>query len=108
MGANRLGLVDLLDRLRMDVAVAQAGMGGGIAGAPLAAAVANAGGLGIIGLSPPAQLRAAIGQVRAEAPGRAVAVNLLMPFVRRGHIETCLGGPVDVVVLAFVCGKTTI
>jgi nitronate monooxygenase len=76
-------------------------MGGGLAGAPLAAAVAEAGGLGTLGLAPPSQLQISIDQVRAEAPGRAVAVNLLMPFVRRSHVAVCVDARVDVVVVAF-------
>ena len=36
--------MDVLDRLRLDVPVAQAGMGGGLAGPELASAVAAAGG----------------------------------------------------------------
>lgn len=94
-------MVDVLDRLRLDVPVAQAGMGGGIAGASLAAAVANAGGLGTLGLVTARQLRRAIDRVRAEAPGRAVAVNLLLPFLNRGHVDVCVRARVDVVVLAF-------
>ncbi|MCV7195671.1 NAD(P)H-dependent flavin oxidoreductase [Mycobacterium angelicum] len=93
--------MDLLDRLRLDVPVGQAGMGGGLAGAPLAAAVANAGGLGTLGLVTPRQLRAAIDQMRADAPGRAVAVNLLLPFTTRRHVAVCVQARVDVVVLAF-------
>jgi nitronate monooxygenase len=93
--------VDLLDRLRVDVPVAQAGMGGGLAGAELAMAVAAAGGLGTLGLAPPGQLREAINLVREGAPGRAVAVNLLMPFVRRSHVDTCADSRIDVAVMAF-------
>jgi nitronate monooxygenase len=93
--------MDIADRLRLDVPVGQAGMGGGLAGGRLAAAVAKAGGLGTIGLATPRQLRTSIDQVRAEAPDRAVAVNLLMPFVRRHHVAVCVDARVDVVVLAF-------
>lgn len=93
--------MDLLDRLRLDVPVAQAGMGGGLAGASLAGAVAKAGGLGTLGLVTPRQLRAAIDHMRAEAPDRAVAVNLLLPFTTRRHVAVCLQARVDVVVLAF-------
>ena len=93
--------MDIADRLRLDVPVGQAGMGGGLAGAPLAAAVAKAGGLGTLGLAGPGQLRAAINHVRAQAPGRAVAVNLLMHFVRRSHVAVCVDEHVDVVVVAF-------
>jgi nitronate monooxygenase len=93
--------MDIADRLRLDVPVGQAGMGGGLAGASLAAAVAKAGGLGTLGLVAPRPLRASIHQLREEAPGRAVAVNLLMPFVRRRHVAVCVEAHVDVVVLAF-------
>jgi nitronate monooxygenase len=92
--------VDIADRLRLDVPVGQAGMGGGLAGAPLAA-VAKAGGLGTIGITTPRQLRTSIDLVREQAPSRAVAVNLLMPFVRRHHVAVCVDARVDVVVLAF-------
>lgn len=93
--------MEIADRLRLDVPVAQAGMGGGLAGARLAAAVAQAGGLGTLGLVSPGRLRSAIEQVRAQAPGRAVAVNLLMPFARRSHVEVCIEHRVDVAVVAF-------
>lgn len=76
-------------------------MGGGLATAPLAAAVAKAGGLGTLGIAGPRQLQAWIGQVREQAPGRAVAVNLLMPFVRRQHVAVCVDARVDAVVVAF-------
>jgi nitronate monooxygenase len=93
--------MDIADRLRLDVPIGQAGMGGGLAGAALAAAVANAGGLGTLGLVTPRQLRAAIGETRERAPGRAVAVNLLMHFVNRHHVAVCVQSRVDAVVLAF-------
>lgn len=96
-----LRVMDLLDRLRMDVPVAQAGMGGGLAGPELAAAVAQAGGLGTLGLMPADQLGQAVRQVRDGAPGRAVAVNLLTPFLRRRHVLACADAEVDVAVLAF-------
>ncbi|WP_197696130.1 nitronate monooxygenase, partial [Mycobacterium sp. E1715] len=93
--------MDIADRLRLDVPVAQAGMGGGLAGAALAAAVAEAGGLGTLGIATPRRLRASIDEVRERTPGRAVAVNLLLHFVHRGHITACVDAGVDAVVLAF-------
>jgi nitronate monooxygenase len=93
--------MDLLDRLRLDVPVAQAGMGGGLAGPELAGGVAVAGGLGTLGLAPPAELREGIREVRSAAPDRSVAVNLLMPFVRRSHVEACVESRIDVAVVAF-------
>ena len=76
-------------------------MGGGLAGPEMAGAVAAAGGLGTLGLSPPADLRKAVRQVRDAAPDRSVAVNLLMPFVRRSHIHACVESGIDVAVIAF-------
>src|SRR5262245_7832457 len=81
-------------------------MGGGLAGPELAAAVAAAGGLGTLGLLPPAQLREAISEVRAAAPDRSVAVNLLMPFVRRSHVDACVQSRIDVAVVAFGIDRT--
>jgi NAD(P)H-dependent flavin oxidoreductase YrpB (nitropropane dioxygenase family) len=100
--------MDIADRLKLDAPVVQAGMGGGIAGAPLAAAVSAAGGLGTLGLLPPRRLRAAIATVRDQAPGRAVAVNLLMPFTRRPHVEVCLETKIDVAVMAFAIDRALI
>ncbi len=100
--------MDIADRLKLDVPVVQAGMAGGIAGAPLAAAVAAAGGLGTLGLLPPRQLKAAIATVRDQVPGRAVAVNLLMPFLRRSHIEVCLEARIDIAVMAFAIDRNLI
>lgn len=76
-------------------------MGGGLAGPDLAVAVANAGGLGTLGLMADHPLRESINRVRSEAAGRAVAVNLLMPFVRRRHVEVCVEARIDVAVIAF-------
>lgn len=93
--------MDIADRLRLDVPVGQAGMGGGLAGAALAGAVARAGGLGTLGIDTPRRLRTSIEQVRAQAPDRAVAVNLLLPFVHRRHVAVCVDARVDAVVVAF-------
>lgn len=93
--------MDIADRLRLEVPIGQAGMGGGLAGAALAGAVAAAGGLGTLGIDTPRRLRASIDEVRERAPGRAVAVNLLMPFVHRRHVAVCVDARVDAVVVAF-------
>lgn len=93
--------MDIADRLRLDVPIGQAGMGGGLAGSALAGAVAAAGALGTLGIDTPRRLRASIDEVRERAPGRAVAVNLLMPFVHRRHVAVCVDARVDAVVVAF-------
>lgn len=60
--------MDVADWLRLDVPVGQAGMGGGLTGPELAAAVASAGGLGTLGLALSDQLRDSIRQIRIVRP----------------------------------------
>jgi nitronate monooxygenase len=74
----------LLERLGVERPVVQAGMGGGIAGSELAAAVSEAGGLGTIGIVGPERLRREIAAVR-ERTSKPAAANLLLPFARPGH-----------------------
>jgi NAD(P)H-dependent flavin oxidoreductase YrpB (nitropropane dioxygenase family) len=76
----------LLQRLGVEMPVVQAGMGGGLAGHQLAAAVSGAGGLGTIGILAPHGLRREIAAAR-RLSDRPLAVNLLLPFARRGHFE---------------------
>ena len=76
-------------------------MGGGLAGPELAVAVADAGGLGTLGLAPPAELRVRSRRSARRRPDRAVAVNLLTPFLRRSHVSLCVRAGVDVAVVAF-------
>src|SRR5947209_14718887 len=59
-------------------------MGGGIAGAGLAAAVSEAGGLGTLGIMPPPRLARELTRAR-ELTGRPLAINLLLPFTRDEH-----------------------
>jgi len=77
----------LMERIGVLLPVVQAGMGGGIAGSALAAAVSDAGGLGTTGMSPPATLAAEISAVRARTAA-PLAVNLLLPFARNSHFES--------------------
>jgi NAD(P)H-dependent flavin oxidoreductase YrpB (nitropropane dioxygenase family) len=93
--------VDFLDRLGLERPIAQAGLGGGLATGELAGAVAAAGGLGTIGIVPPARLASEIRVAREIAPGRPVAVNLLLPFTRPGHVRACIEARVSAVVLFF-------
>jgi NAD(P)H-dependent flavin oxidoreductase YrpB (nitropropane dioxygenase family) len=79
-------VASFFERLGVELPVAQAGMGGGLAGPQLAAAVSEAGGLGTLGLTDAATLRAQIGAARALS-GKPVAVNLLLPFARRQEFE---------------------
>jgi nitronate monooxygenase len=77
----------LLDRLGVELPVVQAGMGGGIARSELAAAVSEAGGLGTIGIMPPAALAKELDKAR-EITKRPLAVNILLNLARAGHWET--------------------
>ena len=94
--------MDLRERLGIEVPVVQAGMGGGLSRAALAAAVSSAGGLGTIGILPPPLLRAEVRDARDACGDKPVAVNLLMPFVSREHVDVCLAERVPVVTL--FCG----
>jgi nitronate monooxygenase len=76
----------LLERIGVELPVVQAGMGGGLAGSELAAAVSEAGGLGTIGILGPDELREEIAAAR-RLTERPVAVNLLLVLARPGHFE---------------------
>lgn len=87
--------------LELAVPVVQAGLGGGLSGGNLAAAVAAAGGLGTVGISPSprfaADLRGAVDGARGT--GGAVAANLLVPFARRAHVEAVADAGIRIAVL---------
>src|SRR5437764_11923443 len=77
-----------LESLGVELPIVQAGMGGGLAGHELAAAVSGAGGLGTIGILAPDALRREIALARETVGGDApLAVNLLLPFTRDSHWE---------------------
>lgn len=93
--------MDVLDRLGVDVPIVQAGMGGGVSTGGLAGAVSAAGGLGTVGIVQPGSFGREIAQAREIAGDRAVAANLLLPFVDAGHVRDVLDSRPDVVVLFF-------
>jgi NAD(P)H-dependent flavin oxidoreductase YrpB (nitropropane dioxygenase family) len=74
------------EKLKLAVPILGAGLGGGLSASPLTIALARCGALGQIGIAPPAQLQAEIDAHRAAAAG-PVAVNLLLPFTRRAHVD---------------------
>ena len=81
---------ELCERLGIDLPIIQAPIGGA-AGAPLAAAVSDAGGLGTVtvsGLGAEAA-REKIRDVR-ERTSKPFAVNLLMSFPHKEELEVCL------------------
>jgi nitronate monooxygenase len=76
--------MDPLRGLGLELPILQAGMGGGIARHQLAAAVSDAGGLGTIGILAPDELRSELAAAR-RLTDRPIALNVLLPFARRGH-----------------------
>lgn len=97
-GSGKQAAVSLLESLGLSTPVVQAGMGGGVAGAELAGAVSAAGGLGTVGISDPRHFAAELQRAVAMAGGRPVAANLLVPFVRRAHIDACISAGAALVV----------
>jgi NAD(P)H-dependent flavin oxidoreductase YrpB (nitropropane dioxygenase family) len=73
---------DFLERLGVEIPVVQAGMGGGIAPHGLAVAVAEAGGLGQIGMQAPEAFRAGLQEAR-RLTAKPIAVNVIVPLAQR-------------------------
>ncbi len=76
------------------------GMGGGMAGSHLTAAVSNAGGCGVLGMGglPAPFIQEQIRQVRTLTT-RPFGVNIILPLLQEGQIETCLAEAVPLLVL---------
>ncbi|HLI32611.1 MAG TPA: nitronate monooxygenase [Solirubrobacteraceae bacterium] len=93
--------MSLLERLGLELPIVQAGLGGGLSGAELAAAVSRAGGLGTVGIFSPVRFVAELRRARALSPGRPLAANLLMPFVRPAHVAALISAEVDVAIFFY-------
>jgi NAD(P)H-dependent flavin oxidoreductase YrpB (nitropropane dioxygenase family) len=78
--------VSILERLGVWVPIVQAGLGGGLSRHELAAAVSEAGGLGTIAVAGAAAIERELAAARTLTE-RPLAVNLLLPFARRGWFE---------------------
>lgn len=76
------------------------GMGGGMAGPHLTAAVSNAGGCGVLGMGglPAPFIQQQIQQVRSLT-NRPFGVNIILPLLQEGQIETCLAEAVPLLIL---------
>jgi nitronate monooxygenase len=73
-----------------------------LAHAELAIAVSRAGGLGTVStLRDPVLFRAELRACRDALDGRPYSANLLLPIVRRAHVEACLAERVPVVSLFY-------
>jgi nitronate monooxygenase len=92
---------ELCRQLGVSLPIWNAGMGGGLAGPALAAAVSDAGGLGVLGMGglPVPVIREQIQEVRALTR-RPFGVNIIMPLMGDdAQIECCLEERVPVLVL---------
>ena len=79
--------------LSFDLPILNAGMGGGVAGADLAAAVSEGGGLGVLGLGgglPLPFMRQEIRALRSRTP-RPFGVNLIIPMLQGGEVRAVVG-----------------
>ena len=75
-------------------------MGIGIAGAALSSAVSEARGLGVLGLGglDPAAMRMHLSEMR-QRTSRAFGVNIIIPMMQLGQIETCFDEKVPLMIL---------
>lgn len=90
----------LCNQLGIEVPIFSAGMGGGIAGPELVAAVSNAGGLGVLGMLgvPTPLIREEIQRTRTLTV-QPFGVNLVVPLLQGGEVELVLEEKVPVLVL---------
>ena len=90
----------LLDHLNLKLPIWSAGMGGGLAGPELVAAVSAAGGFGVLGAgsAPGALVSAWIAQTR-ELTSRPFGANIILPMSDGSDVEACFDARVPVLVL---------
>jgi nitronate monooxygenase len=90
----------LCKQLGIELPIFNAGMGGGTAGVDLAAAVSDAGGLGVLGMGgvPPPVVREQIQRLRS-ATKKPFGVNLILALLEEGQVEACLEEKVPVLIL---------
>ena len=88
------------ERLDVRYPIFSVGMGGGMAGPALAAAVSEAGGCGVLGMGgmPAPIVREQIRALRGLT-GRPFGVNVILPLLQEGQIEACLAERVPLLVL---------
>ena len=90
----------LLDHLNLKLPIWSAGMGGGMAGPALVAAVCEAGGFGVLGAgsAPAALITDWIAQIRSLT-SRPFGANIILPMSDGSDIEACFDARVPVLVL---------
>ena len=87
-------------QLGVELPIWNAGMGGGLAGPELAAAVSNAGGLGVLGMGglPGEAIRQQVRTLR-QLTDRPFGVNLIMPLMSPDQMDVCLEERVPLLIL---------
>lgn len=90
----------LCRQLGIEYPLFSAGMGGGMAGPELVGAVSNAGACGVLGMGglPAPYIRQQIQQTRTLT-NKPFGINILLPLLQEGQIETCLDEQVPILVL---------
>ncbi len=90
----------LCQQLGIEYPIFSVGMGGGMAGPELVAAVSNAGGGGVLGMGglPARYIRQQIQQLRTLT-NKPFGVNIILPMLQEGQIEACLDEKVPFLVL---------
>ena len=90
----------LCRQLGVEHPIFSVGMGGGMAGPELTAAVSNAGGCGVFGGGglPAPYIRDQLRQVRSLTD-KPFGVNIILPLLQEGQIETCLEEKIPILVL---------
>jgi nitronate monooxygenase len=90
----------LCRRLGIEYPIFSVGMGGGMAGPELAAAVSNAGGCGVLGMGglPAPYIRQQIQQLRTLTD-KPFGVNIILPLLQEGQVEACLDEKVPILIL---------
>lgn len=90
----------LCRQLGIEYPIFSVGMGGGMAGPELVAAVSNAGGCGVLGMGglPAFFIRQQIQQLRTLT-NKLFGVNIILPMLQEGQIETCLDEKVPILIL---------
>jgi len=90
----------LCQQLGIEYPIFSVGMGGGMAGPELVAAVSNAGGCGVLGMGglPGPYIRKQIQQLRTLTT-KPFGANIILPMLQEGQIETCLDEKVPILVL---------
>ncbi len=90
----------LCRQLGIEYPIFSVGMGGGMAGPELAAAVSNAGACGVLGMGglPASYIRRQIQHLRTLTD-KPFGVNILLPLLQEGQIETCLDEKIPILVL---------